>query len=186
MDELPLSKIDSFYISSPEFNLLFQASGIFSSSKPVYILWLIQKKKLNFTSSMTNQIPYILCKPMVHYHVHDSLPFAPLYFSNNHYNFISPMRRSTKWSQPKHCTNFFFPYISHMPRPSHPPWFDHPNNIWWGILIMKLHIMHFFSPVFCKLLSSYIQISNSVTYSQTPSYCVRGKASHTYIKQGKL
>jgi len=38
VDELPLSKTDSFYISSPGFNLLLQASGIFGSSKPVYIL----------------------------------------------------------------------------------------------------------------------------------------------------
>jgi hypothetical protein len=25
-----------------------------------------------------------------------------------------------------------------MPRPSHSPWFDLPNNIWWWVQIMKL------------------------------------------------
>jgi len=28
-----------------------------------------------------------------------------------------------------------------MHRPSHPPWFDHSNNIWWGVQVMKLLIM---------------------------------------------
>jgi hypothetical protein len=30
-----------------------------------------------------------------------------------------------------------------MHRPSHPPWFDHPNNIWWRVQIMELLIMQF-------------------------------------------
>jgi hypothetical protein len=25
--------------------------------------------------------------------------------------------------------------------PSHRPWFDHPNNIWWRVEIMMLFIM---------------------------------------------
>jgi hypothetical protein len=24
--------------------------------------------------------------------------------------------------------------VCYIPCPSHPPWFDHPNNIWWGVL----------------------------------------------------
>jgi len=28
-----------------------------------------------------------------------------------------------------------------MPRPSHSPWFDHPNNIWRSVWVMKLFIM---------------------------------------------
>jgi hypothetical protein len=39
--------------------------------------------------------------------------------------------------------------VSHMshswyrPRPSHSPWFDHPNNIWWRTQILKFLIMSF-------------------------------------------
>jgi hypothetical protein len=39
---------------------------------------------------------------------------------------------------------FLFPTTCHMPCPSHPPWFDH-TNIWSGIQIMILFIMHFCS-----------------------------------------
>jgi hypothetical protein len=28
-----------------------------------------------------------------------------------------------------------------MPRPSHPPWYDHPNYIWWSVQVMKFLIM---------------------------------------------
>jgi hypothetical protein len=28
-----------------------------------------------------------------------------------------------------------------MPRPSHSSWFDHPNNIWWAVQIIKLLVM---------------------------------------------
>jgi hypothetical protein len=31
--------------------------------------------------------------------------------------------------------------VCYMSRPSHPPWFYHPNNIWWGVQVMKLLIM---------------------------------------------
>jgi hypothetical protein len=48
---------------------------------------------------------------------------------------------------------------SHMrcmpPRPSHRPWFDHPNNIWWKVQIMELLIMKLF------LVSSYIILLRS-------------------------
>jgi hypothetical protein len=28
-----------------------------------------------------------------------------------------------------------------MVRPSNHPWFNHPNNIWWSVQVMKLLIM---------------------------------------------
>jgi hypothetical protein len=43
-----------------------------------------------------------------------------------------------------------------MPRPSHTPWFHHPNNIWWSVNIMEFLIMQFsqasfhFSPLRSK------------------------------------
>jgi hypothetical protein len=33
-----------------------------------------------------------------------------------------------------------------MPRQSHPPWSDHPNNIWWNVQVMKLIMQCFPAP----------------------------------------
>jgi hypothetical protein len=35
----------------------------------------------------------------------------------------------------------FSPHVCHVPRPSHPLWFEHADNIWWAVLVMKLLIM---------------------------------------------
>ena len=32
-------------------------------------------------------------------------------------------------------------HACHMPRSSHFPWDDHPNNIWWGVKIIKLLVV---------------------------------------------
>jgi hypothetical protein len=29
-----------------------------------------------------------------------------------------------------------------MPHPSHSSWFDHPNNIWWGVQFIRLLVIH--------------------------------------------
>jgi hypothetical protein len=55
--------------------------------------------------------------------------------------------------------------MCHMPGPSHPPWYDHLNNILWEVQIMELLITEF-SP------SSYAQVSSSVLSYRTLS---RGK-----------
>jgi hypothetical protein len=39
-------------------------------------------------------------------------------------------------------------YMSH---PSHPPWFDHPDNIWWSVKVIKLLIVQSF-PSSCPLV----------------------------------
>jgi hypothetical protein len=33
------------------------------------------------------------------------------------------------------------PHTCYVPRPSHSSWYDHPNNICWGVQIIKLLIM---------------------------------------------
>jgi hypothetical protein len=38
------------------------------------------------------------------------------------------------------CNSHLF-HASYMPRPSHTHLFDHPNNIWWSVQVMKLLIM---------------------------------------------
>jgi len=50
----------------------------------------------------------------------------PLFLSFPHQN---PVRTSP------------LPHTCYMPRPSHSSQFDHPNNIWWGVQLIKLLIM---------------------------------------------
>jgi hypothetical protein len=51
----------------------------------------------------------------------------------------------------------YLPRAGYMPRPSSPPWFDHPNNTSWSVQIMKLLIMQFYPPSchFITLRSKY-------------------------------
>jgi hypothetical protein len=43
---------------------------------------------------------------------------------------------------------FHITHVCYMSCPSHLPWFDHPNNIWWSIQVMKFLIMQS-SPASC-------------------------------------
>jgi hypothetical protein len=58
-----------------------------------------------------------------------------------------------------------------MSRPPHPPWFNHPNNIWWRIQAMKFIIM-LFSPrsVFLPFRSKYLpqHFSQKLSVSVSP------------------
>jgi hypothetical protein len=44
-------------------------------------------------------------------------------------------------SSPKPCLHPSSTITCYMPRPSQSSWFEHPNNIMWGIQIIKLLIM---------------------------------------------
>jgi hypothetical protein len=77
-------------------------------------------------------------------------------------------------------------HVSHtcyMPRSSHPPWFDRPNNILWGVQVMRFLIMQS-SPA-----SHHFPLRSSAT-CQTPwictSPCVRDRVSHAYKTMGKI
>jgi hypothetical protein len=52
-----------------------------------------------------------------------------------------------------------------MPRLAHPHWFDHPNNIWWRVKIMKLLIVHF-SLASCYF-SSFVRYSHQLFVLKT-------------------
>jgi hypothetical protein len=64
-----------------------------------------------------------------------------------------------------------------MLRPSYPPSFYHPNNIWQSVQVMKLLIMHS-SPA--SLLGTNILLSTlfSDTLHLCSSLCVRDQDSH--------
>ena len=67
------------------------------------------------------------------------------------------MPESTKWSlslrfphqNPVYSSPL--PHTRYMPRQSHSSRFDHRNDIWWAIQIIKLHIMQF-SPLPCYIV----------------------------------
>jgi len=89
---------------------------------------------------------------------HQSNPRPPSHFLKIHLNTILPSKlRSFKWSLQvglSHeillCTSPVS-HTCHMPRPSHSSWLDPPNNICWGVKIMKLLVTQS-SPLSCYLV----------------------------------
>ena len=82
----------------------------------------------------------------------------PSHFQEFRLNIVIPSRPgSSKWSpslrflhqNPVRTTSL--PHTCYMPRPSHSSWFDHPNNVWWGVQNIKLLIMYV-SPLHCHFV----------------------------------
>jgi hypothetical protein len=70
-----------------------------------------------------------------------------------------------------------------VPRPSHPPRFDHSNNFWWKVQTMQLLMMQFFPvSVTSSLLGPNIPLSAlfSNTLNLRSSLNVREQVSHLY------
>jgi hypothetical protein len=67
----------------------------------------------------------------------------PSHFLMIHLNIILPSKPgSSKWSLPsKPCMHLSSPHMCYIPHPSHSSQFHHPNNIGWGVQIIKLFIM---------------------------------------------
>ena len=113
-----------------------------------------------YMSSASQEIPPILWNPEVHHRIYKSPSPIPIlnqldpihvpisYFLKIYFNIILPsMPGSPKWfpslrsphqhpvcAYPLHHTYYMF-------RQSHSSWFDQPNNIWWGIRIIKLLVL---------------------------------------------
>ena len=127
-----------------------------------YLLTLYSRVILEkLTGFAANQeIPRILWNPKVHYGTHKRpptipilsqihlVPTTPSHFLKIHLNIILP---STSWSPQWSLSLRFshqnlvhtspFLHTCHMPRPSHSSRFYHPQNIGWGVQIIKLLIM---------------------------------------------
>ena len=87
-----------------------------------------------------------------------SSPFPPSHFLKVHLNImLSSTRGSSKWSlslrfpHRNPVYNFPLPHKCYMPRPSHSSRLDRPNNIWWGVQIIKILIIKF-APFPCYLV----------------------------------
>ena len=115
----------------------------------------------------SQEIPRILWDSKVQYHVYKCPPpvhtlseispahAAASHFLKIHLSIILPsMTGSSKWSlflrfphkNPVYASHL--PHTRYMPRLSHSSRFYHPNNVGWGIQIIKLFIMYF-SPLPC-------------------------------------
>jgi hypothetical protein len=111
-------------------------------------------------SHSASQIPRLLWNPKIHYRIHNSPPLvsdlsqmnpvhiSPTYFPKIHSNII--LSCTPSYSLIFRFSDQNFVRISHLssacyiPCPPHPPWFDHPNNFWWSVQVMKLLIMQCF------------------------------------------
>jgi hypothetical protein len=77
------------------------------------------------------------------------------------------------------------PIRAKYPGPYYSSWFNHPNNIWWEVQLIKLLIMwSSLSPV----ISSHLpHITSSETYSQTPlAYIPPSMTEHNKNRKIKL
>ena len=141
--------------------------------------------------SAGQETPRISWNPKVLYHILKCPPPVPIlsqldpvhtltsYFLKIHYNIIlPPMPGSPQWSLSLkflHQNPVYVSCLTHtcyMPRPPYSSRFDHPNNIGWGVQIIKLLIMQFslFSCYLIPLWPKYTSQHPILKHPQSTSF----------------
>ena len=116
--------------------------------------------------------------------------------SKIHFNIILPSTPcSSEWShplrssQPNPVRTTHLPHTYYIPRPSHSFQFYHPNDIWWGLLLIKLLVMQSSPPSVTSSLSGP-NILLSTTFPETlsphSSLNVSDQVSHPYKTTSKI
>jgi hypothetical protein len=134
--------------------------------------------------SAGQEIPRLLWNPNIHYPVHKSSPPAPVLsqmkpihtlqtcFPNIHLNIIlQSTPKSSEWSlcvwiYKKISCSFITSAMSfYMPRPSHPPSFDHPNST---VCSEKMQLMEEtdFTDI-VKSVGHYVQRTNTGLFDES-------------------
>jgi hypothetical protein len=109
--------------------------------------------------SAIQEIPRLLWKPTVHYLIHNSPPLIrtwarwiqstpshpislrSIIILSFYLRLCLPSGLFPSRFRTKILYAFLIPLSAlYMPCPSHPPWLNHPNNIWWSVQVMKLLI----------------------------------------------
>ena len=137
--------------------------------------------------SANQEIPRILWIPKVHFRLHKCPPpvpilsqinpvhgshptsWRPILILSSHLRLRIPSVPFPQVSPPNPCKNLSLPHTCYIPCLFHSSWFDHPNYIWWGMMISALLVISL------SLLYRYIvpSILNSLaihnyTYSLWP------------------
>jgi hypothetical protein len=90
---------------------------------------------------------------------------------------------------PSHLRLGILFHACYMPCPSHPPWLDHSNYIWWRVHDMKLLIVQF-SPTSYHFVPLRSNILFSTLFSNTLSLCsslnAKNQVPHPYKVTGKI
>ena len=136
------------------------------------------------SSSASQEIPHIVWNLKPCYHDHNSPPsVVPVPSQSNavhapssdlskiHYNIVLSYSKWSLFSASPLKPCMHSSASPYMPHPTHPTWFDYPNNICWGVQIVKLLIMEL-SPV---LLLPFLPLQSdtflSTLFSNNLSLC---------------
>jgi hypothetical protein len=111
----------------------------YTASKISHILWNMNVRY------------FVLKGPPMPYPEPDQYsPHHPALSLKTHFIIILPsVPKYYKWSLSFRLPNqnficiLYFPHVNYMLYPSHSPWFDHLNDIWWRVQIMDLLMKHF-------------------------------------------
>ena len=130
--------------------------------------WLVAQISSRETAvcSESQEFPVFYGTRTFHYCFHRSVPFTPilrhmnlvhaLSFCLSTINFIVFVPSAPGSFQAVLSIGFspydywwvsLSPHTCHQSPVCYPAWFYHPDDFWWGVQIMKLHVMHF-SPSF--------------------------------------